>query len=416
LIEGVHGADWSPDGRSLAVAREVDGKYRLESPIGKVLYETTDTLGALRFSPDGNRVAFSAQRAEEGSRYSVEVVDLGGKHSVLSRGWKRATGLAWSADGREVWFTASKGGRPRVLHAVTEMGKIRVLLRLPSIIALQDVARDGRVLASLVDGRTSIRAVVNGESRERDLSWHEGSYAKDLTPDGKTLLFDEAEEGEFRAIYIRSTDGSPAKLIGDGRSMAISPDGRWVASNASGRGSEVVLLPTGAGEPRVVDTEGHRFAEAKFFPDGKRILLLEDRGPAYVKDLPAGKLHAVAPEATGCKPISPDGKEVACYKPQGGGFIYAINGGSNRPIPGFQDGDGLMQWSPDGRALFVGRFEEVPMKIFRLDLATGRRELWREFTPLNPLLYYFAMTPDGKSYAYSSNYSWADLYLVTGVQ
>ena len=285
------------------------------------------------------------------------------------------------------------------------------------MIALQDVARDGRVLASLFDGRTSIRAVVNGESRERDLSWHEASYAKDLTPDGKTLLFDEAEEGEFRAIYVRSTDGSPAKLIGDGRSMAISPDGRWVASSASGRGSEVVLLPTGAGEPQVLDSEGHRFTEATFFPDGKRILLVGDGGPACVKDLPAGKLHTVTPDGFGCKPISPDGKEVACPGPQGEGLIHAIEGGSSRPIPGYQDGDRLLQWSADGRALFVGRFGEVPMKIFRLDLATGRRELWREFTPESAMAhYYFAMTPDGKSYAYSSDKTSADLYLVTGVQ
>jgi hypothetical protein len=61
------------------------------------------------------------------------------------------------------------------------------------------------------------------------------------------------------------------------------------------------------------------------------------------------------------------------------------------------------------------------MKIFRLDLATGRRELWREFTPddsatVSYPLYYFAMTPDGRSYAYSALNTPTDLYLVTGVK
>ena len=182
-----------------------------------------------------------------------------------------------------------------------------------------------------------------------------------------------------------------------------------------------MLLPTGAGEPQTLDTEGRRFAEAAFFPDGKRILLWGDGGPVYAKDLPAGKLFPVAPVGTRCKPISPDGKETACTGPKGEGIIYPVEGGPSRPIPGFQAGEELLRWSSDGRALFVGQFRGVPMKILRLDLATGEREILHEFTPedpasLNSSLYYFAMTPDGKSYAYSAfNFS-SDLYLVTGLK
>ena len=43
LLEGVQFADWSPDGRDLAVVRAVSGRTRLEMPIGKVLYN--DWLG-----------------------------------------------------------------------------------------------------------------------------------------------------------------------------------------------------------------------------------------------------------------------------------------------------------------------------------------------------------------------------------
>ena len=420
LIEGVSEADWSSDGKTLAVVRSVGNKKRLEYPIGKVLYEPADNVTSLRLSPDGKRIAFLTSRASSDD-FSVETVDLEGRHSVLSKGWKRGRGIAWSPDGEEVWFAASDWGNRVPLHAVSREGKVRLVMRLPAIIVLQDVARDGRALVSLMTPRFKIRGLFAGDKPDRDLSWHEGSFAKDLTPDGKTILFDEAAEGDFRSIYVRGTDGSPAKLLGDGRSLAISPDGQWVATNAKGRGSEVVLLPTGAGEPRTLNTEGHRFAEAAFFPDGKRILLVADGGPVYAKDLPDGRLFPVAPVGTLCRPISPDGKEIACQGPNGEGVIHPVEGGTSRPIPGFQAGDEPLRFGSDGLALYVGRFRSLPMKIVRLDLATGKREILHEFTPEDPAtlslpLYYFAMTPDGKSYAYSALNVSSDLYLVTGLK
>ncbi len=304
-------------------------------------------------------------------------------------------------------------------------------MRLPTWIHLQDVSRDGQALVSLAAMRANILGVASGERQERDLSWHDGSQVKDLTPDGKTLLFYEGNEGNFHALYVRPMDGSPAKRIGEGRAMAISPDGRWVAANTAGRGSQTVLLPTGAGEPQLLDDEGHRFEEAAFFSDGRRILLLaKDPGHgdrSYVRDLPGGKLRAIAPEGISCQVVSPDGKETACVGPQGEGVTYSVEGGASRPIPGFKTGeeDPLM-WSSDGRSLFVrpgGRLsmpKDASAKVFRLDLTTGRRELWHEFTPADraamPFPLNLAMTPDGKSYAYSSFNAPSDLYLVTGLK
>src|SRR6185503_12479553 len=36
VLQDVYYADWSPDGKSLAVVRSVDGRFRLEYPIGRV--------------------------------------------------------------------------------------------------------------------------------------------------------------------------------------------------------------------------------------------------------------------------------------------------------------------------------------------------------------------------------------------
>src|SRR5262249_26079580 len=268
MIESVAEADWAPDGKDLAIARKVAEKQRLEFPPGKVLFETPGWIEGLRFSPAGDRIAFLLRAAD----VSVEVVDLAGGHRVLSRGWKRGNGIAWSPDGKEIWFSVNEREWGTPIRAVTVSGKERVVLRLPNWIKLQDVSRDGRVLVSLATLRGTMRGFSPGDTEERDLSWHEASMAKAMTPDGKTLLFDEGSEGYFHTVYVRPMDGSPAKRIGEGRAIAISPDGRWVAANSGGRGSQLLLLPTGAGESKTLDVEGHRFEEGAFFPDGKRIL------------------------------------------------------------------------------------------------------------------------------------------------
>ena len=427
--ENVVDADWSPDGRDLAIVRKVGEKQRLEFPPGKVLYETSGWVEALRFSPAGDQIAFLLR--SEGA--SVEIVDLAGRHRVLSRGWKRGNGLAWSPDGTEIWFSVNEREWRTPLHAVTLSGKERLLLRLPNWIKLQDVSRDGRVLVSLIALRSTMLGISEGETAERDLSWHEGSMAKAMTPDGKTLLFDEGNEGFFHTVYVRPMDGSPAKRIGEGRALAISPDGQWVAANSGGRGSQLLLLPTGAGEARTIDVEGHRFEEAVFFPDGKRILLLavdpghENR--TFIKDLETGKLSSAAPEGISCQVLSPDGKDAACEEKSRESVIYSMETGASRPIPGLRVREEFpLQWSSDGKSLFVGQRPRlgrvVPTaagRVFRLDLATGKRELWREFVVpdragLVGAFYNIAMTPDGRSYAYSFLNTPSDLYLVSGLK
>jgi hypothetical protein len=104
------------------------------------------------------------------------------------------------------------------------------------------------------------------------------------------------------------------------------------------------------------------------------------------------------------------------------GVIYAVDGGTARPIPGFESGvDGIRKWSSDGRSLFVTRVDGGSLEIARLDLESGRREVWRTLTPpervgLAPPFGYFAITPDGRYYAHSLVYHLSDLYLVTALE
>jgi hypothetical protein len=58
ILEGVQDADWSPDGKELAITRPVNGNNRLELPIGRVLLQANHVLLSPRVSPRGDMVAF----------------------------------------------------------------------------------------------------------------------------------------------------------------------------------------------------------------------------------------------------------------------------------------------------------------------------------------------------------------------
>jgi hypothetical protein len=265
-----------------------------------------------------------------------------------------------------------------------------------------------------------------GETQERDLSWHEGSAAVDITPDGKTVLFMKPGEGSAAAnvVYVRGTDGSPAKRLGVGNPVAISPDGRWAAMMEEGRPSHLLLLPTGAGEPRVLDGGDKEYVNGAWFPDGKRILVAA-RVPGhavrtYVQDIPAGRLRPIAPEGLSCLTISPDGKDVICNGGDGEAFRYPVEGGAPGRVLGLLPGDEPYGWTDDPRFLFILRTEGIRTKVFRHNLETGARELWREFVPPDRAGLVgsvgLVVTPDGKAYAYSCFYLPSDLYLVTGLR
>jgi hypothetical protein len=74
-----------------------------------------------------------------------------------------------------------------------------------------------------------------------------------LAPAVTRLLFTESGVGaRTEGAYLRKTDDSPAVRIGNGYAFGLSPDGRWALSIVSAPPAQLFLLPTGAGEPRVL--------------------------------------------------------------------------------------------------------------------------------------------------------------------
>src|SRR5450755_2943207 len=164
IQEGVRQADWSPDGSQLSIIREVAGKDRLEYPIGTVLREVSGYMSDVRVSPRGDRIAYFEHPRKWDDRGSVNIVDLAGHNTVLSDGYWSLRGLAWSPKADEILFSASLNGGSYTVYGVTPSGKTRIAYQAPGGFTIQEVARDGRWLATRVDFRYSAMVHTAGEA------------------------------------------------------------------------------------------------------------------------------------------------------------------------------------------------------------------------------------------------------------
>lgn len=426
-LEDVQQADWSPDGSQLAVIRIANGRSRLEFPVDKVLYEADGWLSYARISPAGDQVAFFEHPVEGDNRGWVAVADLAGRVKRLTGEWSSAQGLAWSPDGKEVWFSASKQGEVYALYAVSRDGVERLLKNAPVDLVLHDVSRDGKLLMASGLESTDFTGLPPGAARERDFAWLDVGSVRDLSADGRTLVFTHfgGGSGPNYTVYLARTDGSPAVRLGEGNGWALSPDGQWVITQLFDPPG-LTLLRTGAGSPKQLPRA--QIAQyglgASWLPDGKRILFLgQEAGRGmrcYVQEVEGGAPRAVTPEGVVGTVISPDGKYVIAAAPGQKRALYPIEGGGPIPIPGLEDQDQIIRWTADGRSLFIFQQSGLPIRLYRLDVESGRRELWRELMPSDPtgILHFVRVfvTPDGKSYVYSFTRSIFRLYLVEGLR
>jgi DNA-binding winged helix-turn-helix (wHTH) protein/Tol biopolymer transport system component len=425
LAESIDWADWSTDGATLAAVRNVNGKQRLEFPLGHVLHETAGWISHPRISPKGDQVAFLDHPIFPDNKGDVSIVDLEGHKRVVSAAWKSVLGLAWSPDGTEIWFSAGQPGIERQIYAVDLSGQQRLVFRSLGAVTLQDIASDGRVLVTRDEQRVGMMALAPGATTEREISWRDWSYPTDISSDGNTVLFDEQglESGPTYTVAVRDMRGSPPIPLGPGVAGHLSPDGKWATTIVSD--AHLLLLPTGAGMARQIEPgDIQQYWHGDWMPDGKEIVFSANRrGHAvqcFVQDVDGGKPRPVTPEGVMFCKISPDGKLIAGNGlTGGGGWLYPIEGGQARPIPGLQAGENFA-WSSDPRLLYVFKWKQSPVKVYRLNILTGQREFFREMTPPDVAglrdIFNICFSSDGQAYIYGYSRQLSELYLVKGLK
>jgi serine/threonine protein kinase len=438
ILEDVTDADISPDGKDLAVAREVGGRQRLEFPLEKKILETDGWMSHPRISPDGKRLAFLDHPIYGNDAGYVALADDSGHVQRLSAEAEGLQGLAWSPDGKEIWFTGAVeapetagSGLRYQLWALRPGGKPRLVYDPPMNLRISDISAAGAVLLCGEDSRGEIGGLLRGDAKERDLSTWSDEAIGGISEDGAAYVGVEQSApgaGIEPVLYYRRVDDPAPVRLGNGAGIGISPDGRWVVNlQLSARSPHrLTLLPTGPGEPRpfelgkvVPRSPVHN--NTQWSADGRRLLFSGfEQGHLprmWLLDLAAGGLpRAVTPEGSSAGVLSPDGQSVATVGEKSL-FLYRVTGGSPIEVNGTLPGELPLQWESTGKAIFLWD-RAWPARIFSLEIGTGRRTLWKEIAPDPVGLVYgnLQLTRDGQHYVYRLRRITSDLNLAQGLR
>jgi Tol biopolymer transport system component len=431
VLENVQDADWSADAQDMAIVRYLPdtSHWRLEYPIGKVLFDSINWISHPKISPDGRWVAFLDHENpggdDEGS-VAVIAADGKGQEKKLSSGWESVEGLVWSPKGDEIWFTSTKAGSATNPRAVSLSGKLRTIANVPGGVWLED-RQGGTALVITHQQRIGIRGVAPGGKEEKELGWFGWSIARDISPDGHKILFEEEGDGggPNYTVFLRDTDGSPPVRIGEGLAKAISPDGKW-AITQSAKGGPLNLVPTGPGETRALTHDSVSYGAVHFLPDGKHLIasgIEAGHGRRdYLIDFTTGDSKAITPEGISGWRISPDGRSIAVTGSDGKLGIWSLDSSAFHPIPGIEANYYATGWAPDGGSLYVasGGANQRIRQLFKLNITTGKMDPWKTFgadsgagiSEVGPPQF----SRDGSAYAYVYVRILSEAYVVKGLK
>jgi hypothetical protein len=433
LYADVVGADWSPDGASMAIVRRVGATARLEFPVGTLVHEAPIILPP-RISPDGERVCFFAPYGD------LWIAERAGSARHLAGNFGRGGHCAWTPDGREIWVEA--GDTYMSLESVDLAGRRRTIASYTQMIQIEDIAPDGNVLIAAGTLRYSSYASAHGA--EHDLTVFDATRLFHLAADGRqAVLWDNSYGARRDRVFLRAVNGTAPVPLGPGAPAALTSDGEWVAVIGNGVTNErirnkLTLLPTRVGTARTFDLPldiepMYGLAHGRtdwprrtydFSADGTRLLIpyghAGDRPPrVYVYDLANHALKAITAEGvTGPAVLSTDGRFVA-VNDASSIVIHTVDDGSTRTLAGPPESGKVAAWSADGTALFVVEPLADHARVFRRLLTTGAREFVREIraqTPAGLTAFDPFISRDGQAYAYSTQQRLANVFVIEGLR
>ena len=220
---------WSHDGRSFAYGNAA-GAISISDPSGQNARELPSTrkpgfsATALRFSPDDRQIAFAT--AAGGPYRELNVVDLdSGKVRRLTQDGALVLSQAWSADGRFIYFTSSRGGTLNIWKIAAAGGVPEQITAGQGDDAHLDISADGkRMVFSTYHVNVNIAQLdlhATGQQIPKLLTTDpaRNQFAPAYSPDGKHIAyFSNLKGAEREGLWLANADGSnPLQLVQDDR-------------------------------------------------------------------------------------------------------------------------------------------------------------------------------------------------------
>ncbi|MBV8865869.1 MAG: winged helix-turn-helix domain-containing protein, partial [Acidobacteriaceae bacterium] len=421
MAENASVADWSSDGRQLAIVRKVGSESLIEFPAGKVIFRSQGWIDSVRVSRRGTEIAFLEHPTRDDDAGHVRLLDCGGRGTILTQDWSSAEGLAWSPSGKEIWFTASKEGSSRSLYAVSRSAKVRKLSNQPLSLRLLDVSNDGHALLAIDDTRMIMKAALSGS--EAEISQFDFSHIDDITQDGNVLLFTDSGDagGQHYSAYVYDQNSHIAKRFGSGRALSLSSDGKQALTVDPQDRTALTITSIDSGKSIRVPGRAFRYQWARFLDNGKLMVGGSYPGQRLTicfQNIADGKLIPIADAPYLDEvAISPDKTKISGRLDGKTQIFDLVTKTVHSVLP--QLSTMPVAWSADGRSLYLLSLKDYSYSILKLNIDTNQAICWRTIAPQDAGTFAglagFAAAPNSNAYAYSLNLKLSRLYLVDGL-
>jgi WD40 repeat protein len=414
VARNVLAADWSPDGRQLAVIRsELSiAANRLEFPLGHEVFRSEGWVSGPRISPRGDQLAVIDHPRTGELTGRVMVIGQDGKATAWSPLYSPLLGLAWTPDGTRVLIAAGDDAGT-ALWSLRRGRAPRLLYRSVQPLQVSDVAKDGRILVIGNEWRQDLEILREG-SPPVSVALFDWAFAAGLSPDGKEVLFGEYGGGSENSglIALRSLDQKAAAQFGPGRAFDLSPDAKWILSAPEeDNGGQVRLTPTAPGDPRTLTLPGITTVyTGTFFPDGRQLACLarprgEEMNRIVVMEVEGGQSRMLAPSTRyGSRlVVSPDQRWIATSDSDGTVMLVPVDGGQPDRLTEISTRFEVIGWLAEGSLLLFDH-DAIPAQILRFDPRSRRVASVRTIAPADlngtQRIHKVLVTPDGKTFAF----------------
>ena len=376
-------------------------------------------------SPDGTRVAVFKGDQESGQQ-DLWVVDAAtGKTTRIATTETSYRGLAvWSPDGSQLAYMSFRDGTEGVYRrASTGEGPEELLYKNPGAgisdwgLQLSDWSMDGRFLsfsASDLTGSALYILPLSGPGERQPIEVFRSKESRlsepRFSPDGRFLSYTQPSD-RGSEVFVRPTDataglGSWQVSDGGGSSSAWRRDGRELYYRGSGgvMAVEVGTSPTFTfAKPKLLFRQQGlsirgASSDGEIFPARPPVTRPPVVQQITIFDREGKVVSKVGEPGRYSDPVfSPDGKRLAVYDRGPRTIkIWSIDIATGKETAVSQQGIWPM-WSPDGRQiLYIGFQRGYPGVYRKASDGTGEEELLFRYDTPGASLYLTDVSPDGK--------------------